>query len=44
MEFMKKKGGNIQENLWTPSRFIKRLGKEINNTDLVLYWGYKNNI
>uniref|UniRef100_A0A3Q2PNP8 deoxyhypusine synthase n=1 Tax=Fundulus heteroclitus TaxID=8078 RepID=A0A3Q2PNP8_FUNHE len=29
---------------WTPSKFIHRLGKEINNTDSVYYWAYKNNI
>ncbi|KHJ30978.1 putative deoxyhypusine synthase [Erysiphe necator] len=29
---------------WTPSKIIKRLGKEINNEDSVLYWCYKNNI
>jgi deoxyhypusine synthase len=26
---------------WTPSRLIKRLGKEINHEDSVLYWAYK---
>uniref|UniRef100_A0A3Q3INN3 deoxyhypusine synthase n=1 Tax=Monopterus albus TaxID=43700 RepID=A0A3Q3INN3_MONAL len=29
---------------WTPSKMIHRLGKEINNTDSVCYWAYKNNI
>ncbi|XP_029294446.1 deoxyhypusine synthase [Cottoperca gobio] len=29
---------------WTPSKMIHRLGKEINNTDSVYYWAYKNNI
>ncbi|KAH3760885.1 deoxyhypusine synthase [Pelomyxa schiedti] len=29
---------------WTPSRFIDRLGKEINNPDSVYYWCHKNNI
>ncbi|KAL7524577.1 hypothetical protein ACHAXR_000631, partial [Thalassiosira sp. AJA248-18] len=28
----------------TPSEFIARLGKEINNEESVLYWAYKNNI
>ncbi|KAL4219307.1 hypothetical protein ACF0H5_021886 [Mactra antiquata] len=30
--------------LWTPSRMIHRLGKEINHEDSVYYWTYKNNI
>ena len=29
---------------WTPSKFIHRLGKEINHEDSVYYWAYKNNI
>ncbi|XP_014666528.1 PREDICTED: deoxyhypusine synthase-like [Priapulus caudatus] len=29
---------------WTPSKMIARLGKEIDNTDSVYYWAYKNNI
>lgn len=29
---------------WTPSKFIARLGKEINDEDSVLYWAYKNDI
>lgn len=29
---------------WTPSEFIRRLGKEINNEDSVYYWAYKNDI
>ncbi|XP_041370047.1 deoxyhypusine synthase-like isoform X2 [Gigantopelta aegis] len=34
-----------QENvLWTPSKMIARLGKEIDNPDSVYYWAYKNNI
>lgn len=28
----------------TPSEFIARLGKEINNEESVLYWAYKNDI
>ena len=30
--------------VWTPSRLIHRLGKEINHEDSVYYWAYKNNI
>ncbi|KAL4571853.1 hypothetical protein LXL04_018618 [Taraxacum kok-saghyz] len=30
--------------LWTPSKVISRLGKEINNESSYLYWAYKNNI
>ncbi|XP_076959304.1 deoxyhypusine synthase-like [Bidens hawaiensis] len=33
-----------QHILWTPSRVIARLGKEINNESSYLYWAYKNNI
>ena len=34
-----------QERLvWTPSRVIARLGKEINDKSSILYWAYKNNI
>jgi len=29
---------------FTPSEFIRELGKEINNEDSVLYWAYKNGI
>lgn len=29
---------------WTPSKLIRRLGKEINNEDSVYYWCYKNDI
>lgn len=29
---------------WTPSQFIHRLGKVINNEDSVLYWAARNNI
>ncbi|KAI3845195.1 hypothetical protein MKX03_024853 [Papaver bracteatum] len=35
----------IAENiLWTPSKLIARLGKEINNPSSYLYWAYKNNV
>ena len=30
--------------VWTPSKVIKRLGKEINDEDSVYYWCYKNDI
>mmetsp|Transcript_84563 Transcript_84563/g.149659 ORF Transcript_84563/g.149659 Transcript_84563/m.149659 type:complete len:399 (+) Transcript_84563:41-1237(+) len=30
--------------LWTPSKLVHRLGKEINNPESVCYWAYKNNI
>ncbi|XP_015889177.2 deoxyhypusine synthase isoform X1 [Ziziphus jujuba] len=35
----------IEHNvLWTPSKLIARLGKEINDNGSYLYWAYKNNI
>lgn len=30
--------------IWTPSKVIHRLGKEINNPSSICYWAYKNNI
>lgn len=30
--------------VWTPSKMIHRFGKEIDNTESVCYWAYKNNI
>ncbi|XP_028950729.2 deoxyhypusine synthase isoform X2 [Malus domestica] len=33
-----------QNVLWTPSKLIARLGKEINDRRSYLYWAYKNNI
>mmetsp|Transcript_10959 Transcript_10959/g.16089 ORF Transcript_10959/g.16089 Transcript_10959/m.16089 type:complete len:465 (-) Transcript_10959:2606-4000(-) len=30
--------------IWTPSRLIARMGREINDERSVLYWAYKNNI
>ncbi|XP_008242439.1 PREDICTED: deoxyhypusine synthase [Prunus mume] len=33
-----------QNILWTPSKLIARLGKEINDRRSYLYWAYKNNI
>lgn len=32
------------ELVWTPSKVIHRLGKEINNESSVYYWAWKNNI
>ncbi|XP_073052356.1 deoxyhypusine synthase-like [Primulina eburnea] len=34
----------LQNVLWTPSKVIARLGKEINDEHSYLYWAYKNNI
>lgn len=31
-------------NVWAPSSFIRRLGKEINNEESVYYWAYQNDI
>jgi deoxyhypusine synthase len=28
--------------VWSPSKMIWRLGKEINNPDSICYWAYKN--
>ncbi|KAI8929679.1 DHS-like NAD/FAD-binding domain-containing protein [Entophlyctis helioformis] len=33
-----------QGTLWTPSKMIHRLGKEINNEESIYYWAYKNDI
>ncbi|RLN02448.1 hypothetical protein BBJ28_00006240 [Nothophytophthora sp. Chile5] len=33
-----------QGTVWSPSKMIHRLGKEINHPDSVYYWAYKNNI
>jgi len=30
--------------IWTPSKMIRRMGREINNEESVWYWCYKNNI
>ncbi|XP_042055561.1 deoxyhypusine synthase-like [Salvia splendens] len=35
---------NSQNVLWTPSKVIARLGKEINDESSYLYWAYKNNV
>jgi deoxyhypusine synthase len=29
------------QNVWTPSKVIARLGKEINDESSYLYWAYK---
>ncbi|DBA73652.1 TPA: deoxyhypusine synthase [Trebouxia sp. C0005] len=29
---------------WTPSKMIRRLGKEINHPDSIYYWAYKNDV
>ena len=31
----------VSGSVWTPSSFIRRLGKEINNEESVYYWAYK---
>ncbi|KEF58146.1 deoxyhypusine synthase [Exophiala aquamarina CBS 119918] len=33
-----------QRFMWSPSRIIHRLGKEINNESSVYYWAYRNDI
>ncbi|XP_075249018.1 deoxyhypusine synthase-like [Convolutriloba macropyga] len=33
-----------QGTLWTPSKLIHRMGKEINDPKSIYYWAYKNNI
>lgn len=47
-ESMKKLGSEglnaDSDAIWTPSRLIDRLGKEINDESSVLYWAHKNNI
>jgi deoxyhypusine synthase len=34
----------IDKFVWTPSKFIRRMGLEINNEESVLYWAAKNDI
>jgi deoxyhypusine synthase len=34
----------LHKFVWTPSKMIHRLGKEINNEESVLYWAAKNDI
>ncbi|CCH60156.1 hypothetical protein TBLA_0C03540 [Henningerozyma blattae CBS 6284] len=35
---------DVESPIWTPSKLIHRLGKEINDESSVIYWAYKNNI
>ncbi|KAJ1311539.1 hypothetical protein OPQ81_010023 [Rhizoctonia solani] len=35
---------NATGDVWTPSKVIRRLGKEINHEESVYYWAYKNDI
>ncbi|KAH8921260.1 Deoxyhypusine synthase [Atractiella rhizophila] len=35
---------STQGKLWTPRRFIARLGEEINNEESIYYWAWKNDI
>jgi len=35
---------NRDKIVWTPSKIIHRLGKEINNPESIYYWAYKNDI
>ncbi|KIH90752.1 deoxyhypusine synthase [Sporothrix brasiliensis 5110] len=39
-----KAGGDDEAFHWTPSKVIRRLGKEINDERSVYYWAYKNDI
>ncbi|KAL1924515.1 uncharacterized protein VTP21DRAFT_4169 [Calcarisporiella thermophila] len=39
LEEQKKEG-----TIWSPSKIIARLGKEINHPDSIYYWAYKNDI
>jgi deoxyhypusine synthase len=34
----------VNGDVWTPSKLIRRLGKEINDEESVYYWAYKVNI
>ena len=36
--------GNEEPLVWTPSKVIHRLGKEINNKSSIYWWAYKNDI
>eukprot|EP00186_Timspurckia_oligopyrenoides_P005086 CAMPEP_0182443024 /NCGR_PEP_ID=MMETSP1172-20130603/1871_1 /TAXON_ID=708627 /ORGANISM="Timspurckia oligopyrenoides, Strain CCMP3278" /LENGTH=345 /DNA_ID=CAMNT_0024638173 /DNA_START=139 /DNA_END=1173 /DNA_ORIENTATION=- len=35
---------NSENIMWSPSKIIARLGKEIDNEDSICYWAWKNNI
>lgn len=41
LEKMREEQGESVENVWTPSRVIERLGREINDESSVLYWAAK---
>ncbi|KAG8380540.1 hypothetical protein BUALT_Bualt06G0026200 [Buddleja alternifolia] len=41
---LRSKGLTALNVLWTPSKVIARLGKEIDDESSYLYWAYKNNI
>jgi len=48
-ELIKNKSNNDDDTtpekfVWTPSKFIRRLGLEINNEESVLYWAAKNDV
>ncbi|CDO92591.1 unnamed protein product [Kluyveromyces dobzhanskii CBS 2104] len=50
-EYVKEQGADCFDSnfdkdtpMWTPSKLIRRLGKEINDESSVLYWAYKNDI
>ncbi|EGV63637.1 Deoxyhypusine synthase [Yamadazyma tenuis] len=46
-EELEKNGADAFDNtagVWTPSKFIDRLGQEINDETSVLYWAHKNQI
>jgi deoxyhypusine synthase len=46
MPILKQMHKEQRENgtVWTPSKLINRLGKEINNEESIYYWCYKNDI
>ncbi|CCF60579.1 hypothetical protein KAFR_0K02250 [Kazachstania africana CBS 2517] len=50
-EYVKEKGNacleanqDVDSPIWTPSKLIDRLGKEINDESSVIYWAHKNKI
>ncbi|KAG9241924.1 deoxyhypusine synthase [Calycina marina] len=44
LEEQEESKGSEEPIVWTPSKFIHRLGKEIDDERSVYYWCYKNNI
>ena len=43
--FAKMAKEQVKEGIkWTPSKVIRRFGKEINNEESIYYWAYKNDI